>query len=231
MLSRKPAQTGSPSYEGVDWNTLNPHKTAVRLAFSLVWGSGLKFPYCHRNCCKQRVLPRMREWIEIAISFWYVSEKFVLPRMREWIEIFWHKPLLGCFTVLPRMREWIEISCQPVVVVIAQSFSLVWGSGLKSKPRKLVVIKKKFSLVWGSGLKYRRRGNRENFPEFSLVWGSGLKYWYNILSSIIKWCSPSYEGVDWNAECNYFPRNPKQFSLVWGSGLKLDIFNFSAACL
>ena len=57
----------------------------------------------------RKVLPRMREWIEIASFLPYPLSKVVLPRMREWIEISVRLSRLNVLSVLPRMREWIEI--------------------------------------------------------------------------------------------------------------------------
>ena len=78
--------------------------------FSLVWGSGLKFFPLLRCYCCVRVLPRMREWIEIFSRTSISGGMPVLPRMREWIEISLRHCIILSITVLPRMREWIEIA-------------------------------------------------------------------------------------------------------------------------
>ena len=107
----KVVSISSPSYEGVDWNSKIISKRRTRF----------------------RVLPRMREWIEMtykafALRYYNRSPSYegvdwniecintdsrsfnVLPRMREWIEITKLRKLCNCEFVLPRMREWIEIT-------------------------------------------------------------------------------------------------------------------------
>ena len=77
--------------------------------FSLLRGSGLKFPAVFWRNVKAEVLPLAREWIEI---FWVnlpTGQRNVLPLAREWIEILQLIPQKGSFVVLPLAREWIEI--------------------------------------------------------------------------------------------------------------------------
>ena len=72
-----------------------------------------------------KVLPRMREWIEITRYIHKLSiVLLVLPRMREWIEITKSGMRYYSTAVLPRMREWIEI-ISIIQVPSRSAFSLV----------------------------------------------------------------------------------------------------------
>ena len=142
--------SGSPSYEGVDWNVLlRRHGLCTKSEFSLLRGSGLKCFSSGRPLRAASVLPLTREWIEIFWSLCFARILYtVLPLTREWIEIHlqrvhitpWKRspsyegvdwnishcmPPKKLLTVLPLTREWIEIA-------VSKKSLLLLGSGSPS---------------------------------------------------------------------------------------------------
>ena len=196
--------SGSPSYEGVDWNIVYPSSIALYASFSLLRGSGLKWlkrllqrlrqlrspsyegvdwnryePFKH---CIIAVLPLTREWIEMqeqlngAMSF-----AFSLLRGSGLKSVHFRIPSLY-IAVLPLTREWIEIKdlscsyCSRAVLPLTREW-------IEILPPFLLHLKiQPFSLLRGSGLKWKS-------PQ-------GLFY--------LAGCSPSYEGVDWNVKSSWF---------------------------
>ena len=101
----------SPSYEGVDWNIDFLRKIKELRGSPSYEGVDWNIKNITSQVYAADVLPLTREWIEITAVYYQLRPLEVLPLTREWIEILY--------------SDWGDNA--------RLSFSLLRGSGLKSK--------------------------------------------------------------------------------------------------
>ena len=100
--------------------------------------------------------------------------------------------------VLPLTREWIEISCCGQNIWKHRCSPSYEGVDWNDSATVNFDFCGLFSLLRGSGLKSYLTYSVSTDSMFSLLRGSGLKS-FVIPPITAHWCSPSYEGVDWNS--------------------------------
>ena len=234
--------TGSPSYEGVDWNTQSKRLISRKVMFSLLRGSGLKsIRWITENSAVSSPSYEGVDWNTNSAVFRQATTEFSLLRGSGL-----KYPVGVCPAHLSPSSpsyEGVDWNCKSrrnAVGIVR--FSLLRGSGLKSRGCNLTLsvknvlpltrewieisgifgrgaCKSAFSLLRGSGLK--SNNSEEPSRDYCSPSYEGVDWncWYDYLLQLLRG-SPSYEGVDWNMFCINCVTPKTSFSLLRGSGLK-----------